>query len=43
VRQGKGNAAAGCPNRSIHGEFNLAGSDEVPALMKGDGSGPIQR
>jgi 2-dehydro-3-deoxygluconokinase len=36
-------AAASCLKHSIHGDFNLVSFDEVLALMKGDGSGRIQR
>jgi len=35
--------AAGCLKHSIHGDFNIVGFDEIMALMKGDGSGRIQR
>lgn len=36
-------AAASCLKHTIHGDFNLVSFDEVLALMKGDGSGRIQR
>lgn len=36
-------AAASCLKHSIHGDFNLTSMDEVLNLMKGDGSGRIQR
>ena len=35
--------AASCLKHTIHGDFNLATVDEVQALMKGDGSGRVQR
>jgi 2-dehydro-3-deoxygluconokinase len=36
-------AAASCLKHSIHGDFNLVSRDEVLALVKGGGSGRIQR
>jgi 2-dehydro-3-deoxygluconokinase len=36
-------AAASCLKHSIHGDFNLTSMEEVLSLMKGDGSGRIQR
>ena len=36
-------AAASCLKHSIHGDFNLVSRDEVLALLKGGGSGRIQR
>ena len=36
-------AAASCLKHSIHGDFNLVSKEEVFALMKGSGSGRIQR
>jgi 2-dehydro-3-deoxygluconokinase len=36
-------AAASCLKHTIHGDFNLVSFEEVLALMKGDGSGRIQR
>jgi 2-dehydro-3-deoxygluconokinase len=36
-------AAASCLKHTIHGDVNLVSFDEVLALMKGDGSGRIQR
>jgi 2-dehydro-3-deoxygluconokinase len=36
-------AAASCLKHSIHGDVNLATMDEILALMKGDGSGRVQR
>lgn len=35
--------AASCLKHSIIGDFNLVGLDEVKNLMKGDGSGRVQR
>jgi len=35
--------AASCLKHSIEGDFNLVSADEVKALMKGDGSGRVQR
>lgn len=35
--------AASCLKHSIPGDFNLATLDEVEALLKGDGSGRVQR
>ncbi|MDO4563220.1 MAG: sugar kinase [Clostridia bacterium] len=35
--------AASCLKHSIEGDFNLVGENEVKALMKGDGSGRVQR
>lgn len=36
-------AAASCLKHTIHGDFNLVSFDEIVALMRGDGSGRIQR
>lgn len=36
-------AAASCLKHTIHRDFNLVSLDEVMALMKGEGSGRIQR
>jgi 2-dehydro-3-deoxygluconokinase len=36
-------AAASCLKHTIHGDFNLATFDEIVALIRGDGSGRIQR
>lgn len=35
--------AASCLKHSIEGDYNLVSVDEVTALMKGDGSGRVQR
>ena len=35
--------AASCLKHSIEGDFNLVSADEVKNLMKGDGSGRVQR
>ncbi len=35
--------AASCLKHSIEGDYNLVGVDEVRTLMKGDGSGRVQR
>jgi len=35
--------AASCLKHTIHGDFNLVSLQEVQALLKGDGSGRIQR
>jgi len=35
--------AASCLKHSIDGDFNLTTRAEVDALMKGDGSGRVQR
>ena len=35
--------AASCLKHSIEGDFNLVTLDEVKNLMKGDGSGRVQR
>lgn len=35
--------AASCLKHTIEGDFNLVGVDEVKSLMKGDGSGRVQR
>jgi len=36
-------AASSCLKHTIHGDFNLVSFDEVCTLIKGDGSGRIQR
>jgi 2-dehydro-3-deoxygluconokinase len=35
--------AASCLKHSIPGDFNRVGTAEVDALLKGDGSGRVQR
>jgi 2-dehydro-3-deoxygluconokinase len=35
--------AASCLKHTIHGDFNMVTTEEVLALMKGDGSGRVQR
>lgn len=35
--------AASCLKHSIHGDFNYAGRSEIEALMRGSGSGRVQR
>ena len=35
--------AASCLKHSINGDFNLVGKTDVETLMKGDGSGRVQR
>ncbi|MDK2823922.1 MAG: 2-dehydro-3-deoxygluconokinase [Clostridia bacterium] len=35
--------AASCLKHTIHGDFNLVSKEEVENLMKGDGSGRVQR
>ena len=35
--------AASCLKHTIPGDFNMVTVDEVKALMKGDGSGRVQR
>jgi 2-dehydro-3-deoxygluconokinase len=36
-------AAASCLKHTVEGDFNVASTDEVEALMNGDGSGRVQR
>jgi 2-dehydro-3-deoxygluconokinase len=35
--------AASCLKHTIHGDFNLVSVEDVEKLMKGDGSGRVQR
>jgi len=35
--------AASCLKHTIHGDFNMVTVEEVLNLMKGDGSGRVQR
>jgi 2-dehydro-3-deoxygluconokinase len=35
--------AAGCLKHSVPGDFNVTSLDEVNRLVKGDGSGRVQR